>query len=203
MRGGVQQFRCNACGLYQRELYRYKAYGRDVDRWIIALVKESCGIRGIARLMGLSPTTVIARIKRIAKYLRPNLPIRTRRSYEVDEIATYCRNKKNRVYLAYAFDRAERRVVSIAVGRRTKAMLAPVINTLQLADARTITTDGLDIYRSLIPAAIHRVKEFGINRIERHNLTLRTHLKRLGRRTLCYTKSLAMLRACAAIGCWG
>ena len=203
MRSGVQQYRCSVCGRYQRELYQYKAYGKDVDRWIVALVKESCGIRSIARLMGLSPTTVIARIKRIAKHLRPNMPIRMGRNYEVDELATYCRKKKNRVYLAYAFDRAERRVVSLAVGRRTKAMLAPVIATLQLADARTITTDGLDIYRTLIPTAIHRVKQFGINRIERHNLTLRTHLKRLARRTICYTKSLAMLRACAVIRCWG
>lgn len=69
--------------------------------------------------------------------------------------------------------------------------------------ARRITTDGLDIYRRLIPRVVHCVKEFGINRIERHNLTLRAHLKRLARRTLCYTKSLAMLRACAMIGCWG
>ena len=184
-------------------VFRYKAYSSDVDAPIVAFVKKSCGIRSIARLIGLSPTTVITRIRRIARGLRPKMPIPTSRSYEVDEIATYCGNKKNRVWLAHVLDRVDRSVVALAVGRRTKAMLAPVITTLQLAGARCITTDGLDIYRSLVPATIHRVKGFGINGIERHNLTLRTQLKRLGRRTICSTNSLAMLRACAVINCWG
>ncbi|MBX2972336.1 MAG: hypothetical protein KF797_04480 [Flavobacteriales bacterium] len=70
------------------------------------------------------------------------------------------------------------------------------------AKAKRITTDGLDLYGCLIPPGIHRVKGFGINRIERRNLTLRTQLKRLARRTLCYTKSVAMLYACVAIACW-
>jgi IS1 family transposase len=59
------------------------------------------------------------------------------------------------------------------------------------------------VYRSLIPEGMRAVKRFGTNSIERMNLTLRTRLKRLGRRTICYTKSLAMLWACAAIACWG
>jgi len=121
----------------------------------------------------------------------------------VDEISTYCGYKKKRIWLAYALDRKNRQVVAMVVGRRTKRLLSRITSTLLFAKAKQITTDGLAIYQRLIPSAIHRVKGFGINRIERHNLTLRTRLKRLGRRTLCYSKQAAMLQACASIVVWG
>jgi transposase-like protein len=40
------------------------------------------------------------------------------------------------------------------------------------------------------------------NKIERHNLTLRTHLKRLVRKTLCFTKSDEMLENCVRLYCF-
>ncbi|WP_291287929.1 IS1 family transposase, partial [Flavobacterium sp.] len=48
----------------------------------------------------------------------------------------------------------------------------------------------------------HSVKRFGTNHIERKNLTLRTHLKRLNRRTICYSKSLVVLIVILKIYFW-
>lgn len=165
-------------------------------------MREGCGIRGIGRVLAISPTTVIARIKRIAAGLGPGF-IPKGRDYEVDELVTCIGSKKNRVWVAYAWERKERRVVAMRIGRRSKRHLGPLIDALLLADARSIRTDGLDIYRSLIPKRVHRALRFGTNGIERMNLTLRTRLKRLSRRTICYSKSAALLHACAAIACWG
>lgn len=153
--------------------------------------------------MGISPTTVIPRIKRIAGRIRRPHALAFGRRYEVDELATFCRRKTDRVWIAYALDRASGNVVDVVVGARTKRNLGKVIDTLLLAEPRSITTDRLDIYRSLVPSGLHRVKAFGINCIERHNLTLRTRLKRLCRRTICFSKSLHMLQACALIAFWG
>ncbi len=89
------------------------------------------------------------------------------------------------------------------IGRRTKRHLAPLIDTLLLAEAHSIRTDGLDIYHSLVPRSVHRALRFGTNGIERMNLTLRTRLKRLARRTICYSKCSAMLHACVVLACWG
>ncbi|WP_394801047.1 IS1 family transposase [Niabella ginsengisoli] len=46
-------------------------------------------------------------------------------------------------------------------------------------------------------------KKFGTNHIERYNLSLRTHLKRLARRSICFTKSLKILQAILKIYFWG
>ena len=45
----------------------------------------------------------------------------------------------------------------------------------------------LDVYKR----QAHR----GTNHIERHNLTIRTHIKRLTRRTICFSRKAIMLYA--------
>jgi insertion element IS1 protein InsB len=71
-----------------------------------------------------------------------------------------------------------------------------------LAGCKQIFTDGLDSYRQIIPAAIHKVTHYGTNHIERKNLSLRTHLKRLNRKTIAFSKSLLVLEACLKIYFW-
>jgi insertion element IS1 protein InsB len=45
-------------------------------------------------------------------------------------------------------------------------------------------------------------KRYSTNHIERFNLTLRTHLKRLNRRTICFSRSLVLLNAILKIYFW-
>lgn len=199
---GIQLLRCSGCHKYQRNVYRNQACVPGTDDRIAVLTREGCGIRGIGRILSISPSTVIARIKRIAARLGPGF-IPKGRDYEVDELVTCVGNKRNRVWVAYAWERQERRVVALRLGRRGRRHLGPLVDTLLLAEARTIRTDGLDIYRALIPRRMHRAMRFGTNGIERMNLAMRPRLKRLARRTICYSKSAAMLHACVAIACWG
>ncbi|HPF91197.1 MAG TPA: IS1 family transposase [Flavobacteriales bacterium] len=63
--------------------------------------------------------------------------------------------------------------------------------------------DGCETYPARIPTTLRRVKRTGRNWIGRMNLTLRTRIKRLGRRTIRYTKSTTILAACVALACWG
>jgi insertion element IS1 protein InsB len=97
--------------------------------------------------------------------------------------------------VAYSFNPESKDVVDVVVGRRNKRNLNFIISTLIHSKAKKITTDKLDIYKSIIPKEVHSTKYRGINRIERNNLNLRTHLKRLNRRSLCFSKSLAVLNS--------
>jgi insertion element IS1 protein InsB len=101
-----------------------------------------------------------------------------------------------------ALDKHTGEIVEIKVGKRNKANLSNVTDTLILSKCKEIYTDGLTIYKCLIPAGVHKVKRYGTNRIERKNLNLRTHLKRLSRKTICYSKSLHMQEACIKIYFW-
>jgi len=44
----------------------------------------------------------------------------------------------------------------------------------------------------MLPVSRHRIRKKGTQRIERQNLNFRTHIKRLNRRTICFSKSEIM-----------
>ncbi|MFN0031711.1 MAG: IS1 family transposase [Flavobacteriales bacterium] len=99
-----------------------------------------------------------------------------------------------------------RSIVAMSVGSRSKRNLSIVVRTVLNSEPTRVMTDGLEIYKSLIPAVLHIVKGHCCNHIERlplcgFNLSLRTSLKRLSRRTICYSRSRLMLLYCVRLAC--
>lgn len=200
-RNGGQRYLCSDCKLSFQTQYKYQSCITN-DYQIVQLTKEGCGIRSTARILNVSPKTVLRRIIKIAGNIQRPDPIPKGKTYEVDEMFTYLKHKDNRICIAYSFEIGSGNVIDFVVGRRNKINLRKVTDTLILADAVKITTDKLGIYKDLIPGKIHSTKFRGINHIERKNLSLRTHLKRLNRKTICYSKSLAVLTAIVKIYFW-
>lgn len=199
---GIQRYECKHCHRKQQEEYSYNAYSPELDEKIILYTKEGTGIRSTARILYISPTTLLKRIILIGKRIT-HPPIVKHRVYEVDEIKSFIKRKQNHIWIAYALDRKSKQVVSFNIGARTNATLSVVTETLHIAEAKRIYTDRLRNYKSLIDKSIHRTNFYGTNHIERHNLTLRTHLKRLSRRTICFSRSMAVLTAILKIYFWG
>jgi IS1 family transposase len=125
--------------------------------------------------------------------------------YEVDEIQTYIgRNHPSCYkYITYALNRTTKLIIDFIVGSRTKENIRKVTEKVLALTPRKIYTDGLNIYPSLIPAAIHRNFQYRTNTSERNNLTIRNSLKRLSRKTICFSKNILMLEACMRILFWG
>ena len=123
----------------------------------------------------ISATTVMARILEISKNI--TAPQITAGSvYEVDEIKTFVGRKKDHVWIAYALNRKDKSVAGFSVGPRTNETLRRVLD--KISNAKRIYTDKLRQYKTLIPRGIHKTTNRGTNHIERHNLTIRTHIKR-------------------------
>ena len=197
-----QQYICKSCGKRCIEYYSNLAYKSTINQNIIQFTKEGLGIRSTARLLKISTTTLLKIIISIAATIAQPF-ISKGKTYEVDEMCTYIRHKRNFSWIVLAFERETKRVVTFSVGKRTNKTLNLVLNTLKLSVAKKIFTDGLKNYRYLIEEKLHSVKRFGTNHIERLNLTLRTHLKRLNRRTICFSRSWVVLIAVLKIYFWG
>lgn len=199
---GKQRLKCKSCGKRQMENYNYNAYNLQLNTNIIALTKEGLGIRSLSRYLKVSATTIMTRTLKIAESIvKPLVPIA--KTHEVDELCTYIGKKSRRLWVCYGIEIKTRNVVDFRIGNRTNKTLKGVIETLVLSASQTIYTDGLKNYKSQIPQNIHKTTRFGTNHIERKNLSLRTHLKRLSRKTICYTKSILMLSAVLKIYFWG
>lgn len=199
---GTQKYQCSSCKKYQQEEYKNKAWHPSTDKMIRKCVKRSGGIRDMSYIIEISATTVINRVKKIAKSIEKPLVLRNR-EYEADELKTYVKKKKNEQWIIYAIDKRTKNVVDYRVGKRNKGNVKTVIDTLLLAGAKRIYTDRLPMYRNLIPSELHKAVPHNTNHIERKNLNLRTHQKRLTRRTICFSKSVVMLSAMLKIYFWG
>lgn len=197
-----QRFKCKQCDVTVVEEYKYNAYNKEIDHNLVTLTKEGVGIRGTARILSIALNTVLNRIRKIAQQIiSPPIPLN--QTYQVDELCTFVGNKDNRIWVVCAYCRESRKIVCFHVGKRTNKTLSRVIQTIQNSNPKQIITDRLKNYHYLINRSLHSTKFRGINHIERMNLTLRTHLKRLNRRTLAFSRSMLMLSAVLKIYFWG
>nr|WP_235924277.1 IS1 family transposase [Flavobacterium lotistagni] len=196
-----QQFYCKNCHKRCIDYYCNFACHPQTNNSIVRLTKEGLGIRSTAQMLGISTTTLLKRIIDIAKTITQPI-ISYRKTYEVDEMRTYIRKKQKPIWIVYALDRETKNVISFNIGRRTNKTLNVVLTSLRISKAKSIYTDGLKNYKYLIESNIHICKRFSTNLIERKNLSVRTHLKRLHRKTICFSKSRAILNAVLKIYFW-
>ena len=201
-KSGIQRYYCMICKKYQQKEYSYRACSGSSNETIGSLVCESVGIRGIARVLKIAANTVLSRIRTIAGSIpKPAVPWH-QQAFEVDELWTYIGRKDNEYWLAYALNRTTGKVVDFVIGKRTKGTLKILIDNLLASAPEKICTDRLTIYKRLIPHILHRSGAYCINHIERKNLSVRTHIKRLSRRTIYFSGSLALLESCIKIYFW-
>ena len=203
MRAKVQKLYCKTCGRHFQSAYKNTKVTATLLHQITHLNNEGMGISGIARLTGLSKGHVVNMIRKLAAAIcKPRL-IETGQAYEADEMYTYIGHKVIPCYIMYAINRHSKQVIELIVGNRTKENLKRIISAIIDLHPKRIFTDRLNIYSGLIDNKIHSASAYRINHIERFNLTLRTHVKRLNRKTICYSKSREMLENCLKIYLWG
>jgi len=153
------------------------------------------GIRDTARVLRVSPTTVMKLIREQAENLPPEkLPERVT-DVELDEMWSFVEKKKNQCWLWLAYSSKHRQMLAFSLGKRTDESLRNLLGKLSAVQITRFYTDNWESYQNLIPEVRHWIGKSGTQRIERQNLNFRTHLKRLQRRTICFSKTKKMLEA--------
>lgn len=200
-RTGKQQYFCKNCNKRFIGYYSYNAYRKTINSNIIQLTKEGVGIRSTARILKISTTTLLKRIISIASKIFQSENY-IQQHYELDEMRIFIRKKTNPQWLVYAINKKTKTIAGFYIGKRTNRTLNAVIKTLIHSKPEKICTDKLRNYQYLIPKEIHDTKRFGTNSIERKNLSIRTHLKRLNRKTICFSRSISILSCILKIYFW-
>jgi insertion element IS1 protein InsB len=196
MRNTIQKYYCKSCNKFFQSVYTNKLCTAEDDRKIVRFNNEGLGISSISRLLNISKSNVLNRIRRVASCIQPPIIQERNQIYEVDELYTFIGNKKNPIYLIYAINSVTKKSIHFIIGKRTKENINQLIKVLLSLQPKMICTDRLNIYYSLIDNALHNASKYKTNHIERMNLTLRTHLKRLSRKTICFSKSICTLSYC-------
>lgn len=101
-------------------------------------------------------------------------------------------NKNCQRWLWYAWEPQLKRIIAHVFGSRSKKTLCKLLKLLSGFNVAFWCTDGYRAYNDALPTAKYIAGKLYTQRIERENLTLRTRLKRLNRKTLGYSKSSDM-----------
>lgn len=113
-------------------------------------------------------------------------------SCELDEMWSFVQNKENQRWLWLAVDHNTRQVLAYTFGRRKDIVFKELKFLLEPFGITMFYTDDWGSYERNINPEIHTVSKKNTQIIERKNLTLRTRIKRLCRKTICFSKSVIM-----------
>jgi insertion element IS1 protein InsB len=116
------------------------------------------------------------------------LEVEIRRDAEADEFWSYVGNKKNQRWTWYAIERETGVVLAFHNGKRTDESCCCLMEKLSRFPIRYFYTDNWRSYGKYIPESRHVVGKKNTWKIERRNLNFRTHIKRLSRKTICFSK---------------
>jgi insertion element IS1 protein InsB len=113
-------------------------------------------------------------------------------SAELDEMWSFVQNKSNQRWLWLAIDHETRAVLAYTFGQRKDEVFNELKAMLEPFGISRFYTDDWGSYQRQLEDSCHVIGKKNTQRIERKNLTLRTRIKRLARKTICFSKSVFM-----------
>ena len=105
---------------------------------------------------------------------------------------SFVQRKAQQRWLWHAIDHLTGVVLAYALGSRADRVFMKLQKLLTPFGLVHFYTDGAGVYKRYLPASAHTVGKANTPQIERKHLTLRTRLKRLARKTICFSKSILM-----------
>jgi len=111
---------------------------------------------------------------------------------ELDEMWSYVGKKATPRWLWHAIDHQSGRVLAYVFGRREDKAFLQLKALLEPFGITRFYTDGWGTYERHVAPEKHEVGKQHLQRIESKHITLRTRIKRLVRRTICFSKTERM-----------
>lgn len=203
---GVPRFRCHdehCCTKTFMLKYRYKAYEAGVKEQAVEMAINGGGIRDTSRVLGISKSTVISTLKAKGDCLvQVNPKLQSLKlgadskigvslaceEAEMDEQWAFVFEKSNQRWLWYAVDHATNTVLAYVFDRRKDVVFKQLKALLAPFDIKRFYTDDWGAYDRHLDKNKHEVGKRNTQKIERKNLNFRTWIKRLARKTICFSK---------------
>jgi insertion element IS1 protein InsB len=160
--------------------YRTGATGRP-DHGAQGIKKKAVTLSPVNKVVveGCCPDAITVEVRRVE-------------AAEVDEMWSFVGSKAHQRWLWHAIDHLTGVVLAYVFGNRADEVFLQLQQLLQPFGLVHFYTDGAGVYQRHLPASAHTVGKAHTQQIERKHLTLRTRIKRLARKTICFSKSVFM-----------
>ena len=212
---GKQRFICKNEGCNTKTfILDYSDIGRlpETKEKIIDMALNGSGIRDTGRVLGISNSTVINELRKtedklqsinlnflsshnisemevhVVKVEENQLVAEDDQEAAIDEMWSFVENKGNQRWLWHAIDRKTGTVLAYVLGKRKDEVFLKLKGLLEPFGVIRYYTDDWGSYDRHLDPDTHVVGKQHTQKIERKHLTLRTRIKRLARKTICFSK---------------
>ena len=203
---GTQRYLCQntACtkGSFLLD-YRNRGCVPEVKHTIIDMSLNASGVRDTARVLHISTDTVLTELRKKeaalesvnTAFLRTLTPddiavdVERAGEAEMDEMWSFVGKKKEQRWLWHAIDHGTGAVLAYVFGRRKDEVFLRLKALLEPFKITRFHTDSWGAYTRHLDPEEHNPGKHNTQQIERKHLTLRTRIKRLVRKTICFSKS--------------
>jgi insertion element IS1 protein InsB len=186
--------------------YRNRGCLPEVKQTIIDMSLNASGIRDTARVLRISTDTVLSELKKkeaalesvnsaLLRTINPEemtVAIERAGEAEMDEMWSFVGKKGDQRWLWHAIDHHTGAVLAYVFGRRTDEVFLRLKALLKPFGLTRFYTDHWGAYTRHLDPEVHRPGKQHTQKIERKHLTLRTRIKRLVRKTICFSKTTQM-----------
>ena len=107
-------------------------------------------------------------------------------------MASYVGKKTYQRWLWHAIDHRTGKILAFVLGRREDRVFLKLKKLLKPFGITTFYTDKLKTYERHLRDDERVISKYKMQRIERKHLTLRTRIKRLQRKTICFSRNIQM-----------
>ncbi|ENY9361303.1 IS1 family transposase [Salmonella enterica] len=192
---GRNRFRCRDCHRVFLLTYTCEARKPDVKEQITEMAFNGAGVRDTARVLKIGINTVIRTFKKLAPKRITSSPVAhadVALICEPDEQWGFVGSKSCQHWLWHAYNTKTGGVLAYTFGPRTDDTCRELLALLTPFNIGMIISDDWGSYSREVPGDKHLTGKIFTQRIERNNLTQRTRIKRLARRTLCFSRSVEL-----------
>ncbi len=110
----------------------------------------------------------------------------------MDEMWSFVGKKENQRWLWHAIDHRSGQVLAYGLGERKDEAFLKLKRLLDPFGITRFYTDDWGAYQRHLEVEKHKIGKQNTQKIERKHLTLRTRIKRLARKTICFSKKVQM-----------
>ena len=111
---------------------------------------------------------------------------------EMDEMWSFVQSKQQQRWLWHAIDHASGKILAYVLAPHEDSAFVQLKALLQPFGITRFFTDGWGSYQRYLEQQLHTIGKSNTQKIERKHLTLITRIKRLARKTICFSKSTEM-----------
>jgi IS1 family transposase/transposase-like protein len=208
-RRGTQRYLCQntvcVTGSFLLD-YRNRGCLLEVKHQIIDMSLNASGIRDTVLVLRISTDTVLSELKKkeatlesvnsaLLRTINPEemtVAIERAGEAEMDEMWSFIGKKKEQRWLWHAIDHATGVVLAYVFGRRKDEVFLQLKALLEPFGLTRFYTDHWGAYTRHLDPEMHCPGKRHTQKIERKHLTLRTRIKRLVRKTICFSKTTQM-----------